>query len=78
MNEHLRELKSLHDTIFARIQIIPKNGRVLITAQDAFIYFEKVLGHGGQGAHGQQDTNRRGDQGTPERTYIGMIKPKPG
>ncbi len=42
--DYLQKLQALHGSIMKKVALIPENGRVLITAHDAFAYFGKAYG----------------------------------
>lgn len=58
---YLQELNELHDWVYERIQSIPENRRVLITAHDAFGYFGRAY-----------NIDVRGLQGLSTQSEVGI------
>jgi len=52
MSAYLEELQSLHQYVLSRVEQIPENRRVLITAHDAFNYFGRAYGFEVRGLQG--------------------------
>ena len=66
LDEYLEELQSLHDVSLGRIQGIPEEQRVLVTAHDAFQYFGRAYGMEVMGIQGWSTESEAGIQGIRE------------
>ncbi|MFW5995236.1 MAG: metal ABC transporter solute-binding protein, Zn/Mn family [Spirochaetia bacterium] len=61
--EYIAELEQLEDELHETLSVIPENRRILITSEEAFLYFASAFDFEHQGIWG---TNHE-DEGTPEQ-----------